>query len=115
MLDVDFLDQPLSVDEMPYQFHEGSVLVSRPDSIDPHKRGFVGSFEHCPQLSEYRSYSSSTLSSQSMSPQTNIIADTSIIRLSPVAFGDCQDQLSPPYTGVSRKESDDESQRAEVS
>jgi hypothetical protein len=113
--DVSFLPQSMPLDSLSYQLHDNNIMLPSSIKDEPFESGYVGSFEDAGLPDESRSYSCSSITSQSMSPPlNNPHPDLFALQLSNSSMNGL-DQVSPTTTDFSRRESEDEGQRAEVS
>jgi hypothetical protein len=113
--DISLLPQSMPIDSLNYQLHENNMLIPSSIKDEPFESGYVGSFEDVGLPEESRSYSCSSVTSLSMSPPlNNHHPELFAPQLNNLSLNGL-DQVSPTTTDFSRRESEDESQRAEAS
>ena len=114
LLDIGFM--PHQLDDLSYQLQDSSLLLSPPVKGEAFESGYVDLLAEHQQPLDSRSYSYSSAGSQSLSPRIhNQHHDLSHLQLNNLSFGHAPDSISPTTIDTSRKETDEEGQRAEVS
>lgn len=117
ILDMGFMPQQLSLDEMAYQLQDSDMLPGSPTKIEDFGTGMLHYGDES-DLNAPRSFSCSSASTQSMSPlshQQQPLPALTTFQSRNSLYDSTPDRISPKTATSSRKESDDESHRAEVS
>lgn len=112
--DVGFLPYSMPLDDLNYQVLAPSVLIPSSIKDEASDPSYVGALEDSGIPGDSQFYSRRSVASQSTSPpMSNSRSDLYNLQINNLPINSF-DQVSPTATDQSRRESEDESQRAEV-
>ncbi len=115
LLDTDFLMNQMPLNDIHFQTHDGSFILSQPTKGESFEPGYMGSYSESDQQPDPRSYSCSSTTSQSLSPTLHHSPPELYgLQITRPPFSTWPEQKSPSTTDPSKKESDDEDHRTVV-